>query len=513
MKRVKTTVLSLLLGCTPLLIQSCNRMDIHEDGLEVSTPQEGLSFEWNASEAYDLKVTSSNSQWEFICQAEWLQIDRQIDRLIISPTANNGLEERRAQITIVAGNDSKTVDIVQKARGVYFDSGNSEFSVPHWSASETLYIKSNIEGWIAESNADWLRVVAAPHLKQLQVTIAANRAPEERTAQIAIKSATTSEVIETLSFKQAAVVEYLLPFFHFGESSRYADVEALELARRSEIVLLPTRATSSTQSDQPYYEFRTQSDLFPRVKYQPKAFGNTFIFKTVLVARNKEVFEAAAYKEFMAKEGFVETSNTLRAAGRQVVYVNTSKKVKAVEMALGSTNEIVFFPVLDNIPTHATISQVYGLEQAGMYGTATPEEVEAWEITQGGKRDELWCNTLTTQLKQKIELYHHRDPLFTKWYFFKPDANDSNKQKIDEVRYMMSNFRYGFYQYGDMLFVNPAFDALLRQNGFVVNEGFIEPHKNYHTYDNRSKNLRLVMLQARWNKMDVFAYHMFKINP
>lgn len=513
MKRVKITVLGLLLSCTPLLIQSCDRMDIHENGLEISTPKEGLAFEWNATDAYDLKVVSNNSQWEFICQAEWLQIDRQIDRLIITPTANNGLEERRTQITIVAGNDTKTVDVVQKARGVYFDSGTAEYKVPHWASTEMLYVKSNVDNWTAETQADWLTVVASPHLKQLQVTIAANRAPAERTAEIAIKSTATGETIQVLNFKQDAVVEYLLPFFHFGENSRYSDIEALEVARRSEIVLLPTRAASTTQTDQPYYEFRTQSDLFPRVKYQPKGFGNTFIFKTVLVARDKEVFEAQAYKDFLAKEGFVVTSHTNRAAGSQIVYVNTAKKIKAVQIALGATNELVFFPALDNIPNHATIGQVYGLEQASMYGTATPEDVQAWELTQGGKRDELWCNALTTQLKQTIELYHHRDPLFTKWYFFKPDANDGNKEKIDEVRYMMTNFQYGFYRYGDMLYVNPNFDRLLRDNGFVVHEGFLEPHKNYHTYDNRAKNLRLVMLQARWNKMDVFVYHMFKINP
>lgn len=495
-----------------LLVCSCTRPNPDEASLIVGDGIDEVEIEWSGRGDYQLSVSTNAPGWDYICQAEWLEVERAIDRLILTPEPNNGLTPRQTQLMVVSGGETRTILIRQLARGVYLDAGQTEWQIPYWSDSQMIYVESGVDDWQAESNAEWLTAVAHPYEQRLEVSFEENATGQERVGEVTITRRGSDDEITRLLFTQAPVTDYFLPVLAFGPESRFSDIEPVESARNHELVMMPRPATSDLETDQLYYEFVTDSEVFPRVKYQPTGMGDSFFFKAVLSARDESVFDRPEYQSFMEELGFVvTTAKVSKSTGSQMVYTNEELRVKALQVVTGSTAELIFVPMPDDIPSAPTIDRLYGLEMADFFGNYTAEEVMKYEESAGGgKRDSVWSAALTELLKQQIELYHTEDPFFTRWYFFY-DYGDPEHLRVDEIRFMMTHFEMGYYKYGDLCFVNPAFDKLLRANGFVPNEAFRDVHNNYNVYDNAEKNLRIVIYKSSWNAQEVVVYDLYTI--
>lgn len=492
-----------MMGLMLTFVISCQDSDFPKSSLDVN-PEGKIHFESDSKEEQQLVISTNEAQWDFICHADWVKVSKHLDRLIVSADDNEGLEAREAQIIVVAGGLSKTMPVVQDARGVYFDFEETEFSVPAWSETRTLYLRSNTKEWEAVSDVDWLKVSAEPYLGKIVVEILENKGTEERVGEITLKD-NLSNKTTVLKFTQDPADQYLFPIFIWGEGSRIDDIWDAEEARGNELIVTPTIPAPPANPGYPYYEFKTRSKLFPVIKYEPMNYGDTFIFKSILVANDKSVFETDEFNKFIAEQGFKETDKVAKLSnGMRKLYRNDDKKTFAVLISEGMRNEILFIPIVEQPKAMPTIDKLYHFENNLAFEKSTVSDVQQYEInTAGGKRDAWWCSYLTRVNGTTTELFHSAEPFLSRWYFFNSEG------KLTEVKYMFSKLDFGYFVYGGLFFITKEFEQLMKANGYAENFGMRDYERNLYVYDNAEKGLRLTTISNIWNEKPVFSYHIF----
>lgn len=498
MKKNSSAIIMLILV---LLTFSCRGIDAIDSVIHIDVPSEGLIFEWESKEQ-EIEIYTNETSWEFICQAPWLKIERRNNRLVLWVENNSGLDSRKTHVVVFAGDERKTIQVTQKSRGVYFDFAGSEFRIPYWGETKTLYLKTNIESWEAESDAEWISISTDLYLGQIVVSIDENKTKAVRTGRVVLKGSGAEGI---LTFVQDPIEQYFLPIFKWGQDSDISEILYAEEARKNELIVVPAPPSPPYQQAQLYYQFKTHSSLFPTVKYQTLNFGTKFIFKAVLVANNKEVFEDQAFQKFMNNQGFQEVSRVSLSDGYRVMYTNSSSSIEAMVMVNRLSSELIFIPVVKQPRTMQTLDRLYHFDNNLVFYSSSPTQVEEYEVKIGGKRDDWWCQYLTEQTGVKTELFHSDEPFFSRWYFFRND-------KLSEVKYMFSTLNVGYYEYGGLYLITDEFKKVLKDNGFVENLGSRDFDKNIFGFDNKKKGLRLITTRNTWNEKPVFAYHIFAIS-
>ncbi len=154
---------------------------------------------------------TANQDWNVSVSDSWVHVDKMNGSASNSPITlrvtcdpNPTYDDRVCTVTIISGDLSQTVSIVQPAKLGLLVEGNSDFSLDPEAQSLEIEVKANVDYSVSIS-ADWIKLVKSKALtsNNLSFTIEENPTSEERSATISISGGGLSQEI---TVKQEAAV-------------------------------------------------------------------------------------------------------------------------------------------------------------------------------------------------------------------------------------------------------------------------------------------------------------------
>ncbi len=112
----------MMLAITGLLFAtSCSENQDEEATLMLS--EKSIDFKTNAKAEKSITVTTNQAEWSVIGSAEWIEAERNGDKLVIKVAKNETITARKGKVLVVAGNANATIEVKQS--GV---KGNAEIN-------------------------------------------------------------------------------------------------------------------------------------------------------------------------------------------------------------------------------------------------------------------------------------------------------------------------------------------------------------------------------------------------
>ena len=298
MKSHKTLVAGLL-AVTAMAMAACVEEVGGAEGDAISIPESAqtLSFS-DEGGAQEVAVNATNDHWQAFANAEWLKAVKQDGKLNVVAAANTEAVSRQAQISLLAGGETKTINVEQSGKALTLTANMDAITIEEWGGAFSFYVASNINQWRAEATAPWVKVVPDPAHHQVSVEVAANNDPAPREAVINITDAQGGHAHQ-VRVSQKEAMSYILPYAVIGAS--VGDVKTFETQRRSILADIPDGFLN--QSD---YTFNTKSPIFPTIIYTFGSIGLEAM--TVVVNPDAIADEAGEGKliNFLKENGFTE---------------------------------------------------------------------------------------------------------------------------------------------------------------------------------------------------------------
>ena len=159
-------VVALLAGCTPQAIAP---------DLFLSTSTPSLNYEQIGGTAR-VTVTASSADWTFGSNADWLQLEKDGDVLVITAPAYEGSKERTASVTVQIGKShlSKTISVLQYGSEPMIRLEKENYQYDNKGVvDEVIPVTSNSKSWTMSevTPVDWLTVNPDPEKGELRITI------------------------------------------------------------------------------------------------------------------------------------------------------------------------------------------------------------------------------------------------------------------------------------------------------------------------------------------------------
>lgn len=173
------------LFCILTLLVSCNK----EEDFTFSVSSKELSFDVSKSEQV-ISVTTE-AEWEATCDAEWVLVRQQQNRMRVIVDSNPTENERQAIINILCNGKVQT-QINIKQVGLILQINSTNYNVSHIGEDNFVDIVANTD-WHIDNSNNWIK--AQKEGEKLRITIARNYQMQERIGELKLYAGELSKII------------------------------------------------------------------------------------------------------------------------------------------------------------------------------------------------------------------------------------------------------------------------------------------------------------------------------
>lgn len=504
-----TLLIGLFASCTP-------KSDEPEEAtLSLSTT--AVTIPNAGGEAQAITVTTNQTKWNAISNAEWLKTTVSGNTLTIVATPNQGGADRAAEVLIVAGSTNEKVSVIQSAADIILEVSPENVVVTNAGETKLVSVKSNATTWtleVDEAASAWIKRVVFKDFIQLEI---APNTGDAREAKIYAKSGTTQKEIIIQQAGKGA--KFVLPYL-VVDAARYQLV-SYETSQGS-FLLGYTAADPGLPSwgipaSGERFAFATASAAFPSALY---VFNyDTSLLEVVEYVGTKKTADIVAdgFVDFLKENGYEDAD-----------YDSKSKKVSAtnpnnrfsVEMGDSKTGVAVLhfnapepeqpqdYKTFDKFPYDS--SYMLGDTQ---YTAAKVREIEAGINSKFIKEEK--DSSAPGYIKHiQYEVAESLRPLHTRLYFFDNKTKDDAGKPLNNVSEFLAvwaEHTLGVWELKQgAFFLTKEFKALLKKEGF---EFYAKSNGNEYYY-HAAKKLMVVPRGARFTDVldgnPVFAMNYFK---
>ncbi|MDO4707417.1 MAG: BACON domain-containing carbohydrate-binding protein [Porphyromonadaceae bacterium] len=488
-RQATTSTLWGLLTLLSLLLSACQSELLETPILSVEPHTELLLPA--SGEAAHVVVHTNQSSWSAVSSDTWLKLRQAGNNLIIEAEGNTTIEERRAQIAIIAGAKQVQLSITQqvdKQTAITLDPSES-LTTDRLSKEYRVLVKTSSDKWRVRheaSESPWLNVLARPRYGELILSFEENKTRATRTARLVVEDGDASS---ELIVHQQGIPHFFLP--HLAWESDLDEAEAFEVQRNSRITLRP-RAADPLQGIRaiPYFQFSTISSAFQQVRYEYLNMGPRFLYKATLVAQDLSVTKGSELTDFLHHEGY-QLRTDLKSSELSKFYVHETKKIHLQYTIDNDAKEayLIFTPLVEQTQEYA-VPQNLPLGFPIKTGS-TKAEVEDWEKQMKGEHSDGISQALG------LPAFFSAEPHFLRYYLYQ--ENDANA--LQAVFVTLDPKYQGLYRYGGLLFVGREFDRLIQSEGFVYDS--YDQRAGTHFYTHEQRNLRLAVSLMRMANLEL----------
>lgn len=472
-----------LLISVGLLLTSCQSEALEAPMLSVEPNAEVILSVMGESK--QIVVHTNQSSWSAMSSSSWLKLRQAGNNLIVEAERNPAIEERMAQIVIVAGSKQVQLDVrqqVDKQSAIVLDPSD-ELTTDRLAKEYRVLVRTSSDKWRVrqvEPESSWLSVLARPRYGEIILSFEENKTRATRTARLVVEDGDASS---ELVVHQQGIPHFFLPYLAW--ESDLDEAETFEVQRNSRITLRP-RAGDPVQGIRavPYFQFSTISSAFQQVRYEYLNMGTRFLYKATLVAQDLAVTKGNELTDFLAQEGYT-LRNDLKSGEQSKFYINETKKIHLQYTIDNDAREayLIFTPLVEQTQAYEVPMQLplgFPIKKS-----STKAEVEAWEAQMKGERADGISQALG------LPAYFALDPHFLRYYLYR--ENDENA--LQAVFLTLDPKYQGLYRYGGLLFMGREFDKLIKDEGFVYDS--YDQRGGVHFYTHEQRNLRLAVSLMR----------------
>ncbi|MDD7438894.1 MAG: BACON domain-containing protein [Bacteroidales bacterium] len=403
-------------------------LTVSKSNVEFATPQ--------ASEQ-TIDVTSNVETWSAFAEASWIKVKKQGHQLIISVDENISINERQADIKILANGLLKAIEVRQVGADRTLEMIPRDCRFDQFGGQSSIYIKSNYQDWTAICDADWIELAPHPERNIIDFVVAENKVDAVRQATITLSTANSAEVT-TYTVHQDPILTIIFPSWAFGANS--SDIIAFEAKRRGEVLSIPDGFINTAT-----WTFSTVSPLFTRIEYILGDYGYT---QAKLIPADTRNFDALVerYVKVMLEMGFVHDAGN--------IYINPDLNAR-VTFNTDFFNPSIIFKLEPKQPQdYPTFKEFpYGLLR---HGLDDAEVIEAYERAHGG-------TLLESRSKDTYRFYTVEDnevPWIYRAYYLSAKSGKKNMA--------LDNINLAVFMYNGEPFLTKEFKELMAKEGFEL---------------------------------------------
>lgn len=487
--KLRAMALAVAVICGLLVsLQACQQDKIEQVTLSISSKEE-LVLPSSGGEI-TLPITTNQGQWRAISSASWLKLRSAGNNLIVEAEANPLVEERIAQIILIAASRELQLTARQMVDGKNaIVLSQNDLKAERLAKQYRILVKTSSDSWRAEVQGDegsWITLLPRPRYGELIVSLEENRTREQRSCRILLRD---GDATSTLSVEQDGLPFFFLPYMNWG--SDYTDAELFEQERGSRLTLRP-RVANPVQGQRaiPYFQFSTVSSAFQHVHYEFLEFGPRFLYKATLIAQDLSVLKGDELSNFLTKEQYVQRTD-IQSNEFNKYYVNEAKKINLQIFINSEAREarLIFTPIVEQ-PKGETYLMPERLPLGfPITSQSTRADVEAWELMAKGEENKTFSSSNSDRV-----FYFASAPYYYRQYLYEilPAVGGATPNGADPLRrtfVTLDNKYQGVYRYGGLFFVTKELEDLLREEGFTF-EAYDYTIGAYF-YVNQTKKLRL----------------------
>lgn len=489
--------ITLLLG----LFTSCVPKDEAPEEATLSLSATAVTIANTGGDAQPIIVTTNQTKWNAISNAEWLTSTVTGNTLTIAATPNQGGTDRAAEVLIVAGNTSEKVSVIQSAADVVLEVSPNNIVVTNAGETKLVSVKSNSATWtleVDEAASAWISKSVFKDFIQLE--IAPNSGASRETKLYAKSGAVQKEI----TIQQAGTNSnpFILPYLVI-DAEPYQLI-SYETSKGSFLLSYsaPTAGSLFEAKSGAVYTFATSSSLFPGAFYLFKY--ETGLLDVVQYVGTKSTAEVvkAGYVDFLKENGYTDakyddTKNLVtgsHSSNRSKVEMSDSKAGKAV---------VNFYPpVPQQEATYTTFSR-FPYDNSDMLYDVKYTSVKVKGIEAAANSNliaEVEDETYPGNVYQLLyELDPSAAPLHTRLYFFENSKNGADGKplnNVDQLLALWQDANLGAWEFKPGTFyLTNEFKTLMTDEGFVH---FKTDADGTDFFYNAAKKLMIVPRGARF---------------
>ncbi|MDD7438676.1 MAG: BACON domain-containing carbohydrate-binding protein [Bacteroidales bacterium] len=500
---------TLLIG----LFASCTPKSDEPEEATLSLSTNAVTIPNAGGEAQAITVTTNQTKWNAISNAEWLKTTVSGNTLTIVATPNQSGADRVAEVLVVAGTSEK-VSVIQSAADIVLEVSPANVVVTNAGETKLVSVKSNATTWtleVDEAASAWIKRVVFKDFIQLEI---APNTGDAREAKLYAKSGTTQKEITIQQAGKGA--KFVLPYLVVN-AVRY-QLLSYEASQGS-FLLGYTEANPGLPSwgippAGESYTFATASAAFPSVFY-------SFNYDTSLM----EVIEyvgtiptadvvANGFLDFLKENGYEDiayTSNKVSAyhpENRFSLEMGDSKEgIAILHFNAPGPEQPQDYKTFDKFPYDS--SYMLGDTQ---YTAPKVKEIESKANSKVIEEKEDSSAPGYIQYIQ-YEVAESSRPLHTRLYFFDNKTKDDAGKPLNNVSEFLAvwaEHTLGVWELKQGAFyLTKEFKALLKKEGFE----FYAKNNGNDYYYHAGKKLMVVPRGARFTDVldgnPVFAMNYF----
>ncbi|MDO4692752.1 MAG: BACON domain-containing carbohydrate-binding protein [Porphyromonadaceae bacterium] len=472
-----------------LSLSSCQSETLDAPVLSVS-PSTELQIPATGEGTY-VEITTNQRSWSAVSSVAWLELRQAGNNLIVEAEPNTTIDERKANIVIVAGSKQVQLSLTQlvdKAGAIRLEPSDGLIA-DRLSKEYRILVKSSSNQWrvrLEGNDVTWLQVLPRPRYGEIILTLDENKTRAIRSTRLIVED---GEVSGTLEVRQQGIPHFFLPYLVW--ESELDETEAYEVLRHSRITLRP-RPADPVQGVRavPYYQFSTISSAFQQVRYEYLNMGSRFLYKATLVAQDLSVTKGTELTDFLQQEGYTLRTD-LKSNESSKFYINSSKKIHLQYTIDSEAKEayLIFTPIVEQSANYAVPSELplgFPIKPG-----STKAEVEAWEKQMNSEP----ASGITQALG--LPAYFALDPYYLRYYLYQ--ENDANA--LHSTFITLDPKYQGLFRYGGLLFVGREFDTLIKGQGFVYDA--YDQRGGIHYYTHAQRKLRLAVGLMRMANLEL----------
>ncbi len=439
---------------------SCKNDEVEDPTLTLSEMSVQLP---KAASEKSITVTTNQTEWTAIANADWIHLTQSGNTLTIKVEANPSTEKRMGEVAVLAV-IGKKIEIEQEGSDVSIVVLPDKFNVNQFGGEYVFDIDANTNDWTVETDADWVQITAKQFKHEIVVNIGENKAREDRVAKLIFKA--KNQALKEYVINQDGIIYHILPYMEFGPGVDPGDIEKFETARYSKLIGEPGLFSQ-------HYTYETVSPAFDQVAYKITG-GKKLYSEAIVFTKDRDFFtkdngkEKLDYIAILKENGFEETGKD--------VFFNKEKRVEAKIIVAADYPHVLYKFIPEQPKAYPTFDKFpYGLID---FGKANDNDIVNWEAANGGTLNEEITNTVGNKTYDAPLPWLHRMYFMTKEEPF----------VLDQTLQLFDNLNLCFFDVNGELFLTNEFKKLLDREGFnLITQKGLE----YYYY---RKDIKLVLL-------------------
>lgn len=299
------------------LASACQK-DLTLGGAEKFVQGETQTFTFNQegeTKMVDMAALGDEWQVENGTYSDWLSAKKVGNMLELIASANEGADERKAQVVVITPNGKQVLDITQFGSEPYItvegSNGTAIFSHEAHTAVE-MNVLSNSENWRVEQvdkeKNDWLtyEVDIKQHKLKLNLTAIERNSQWAQTSRSEKLFLTNGNKHFLLNVTQNGYVQFQFPVWDIEnfDLARVTELEAQRNNSRDKAFEIDSLLPFKEDVDKIYYAFHSPGEQSPRIFYMPN-YMTKKIFSAWLKAPKGQTFQKESYDPWLKQNNFM----------------------------------------------------------------------------------------------------------------------------------------------------------------------------------------------------------------